>query len=183
MPGVIFCLQSKFLQEASWAQAEACGQLPGPGPRVLLSPSQESQPQASGSERESGTLGLGALSSRTDSTFNWLGTWASHLTSSGFLLPHLPNGSCDSRFNYLPAQTEEESSIPYLAETLHGIMVQSPGFEVGWIWVKSQLCSLVMSPGKFLTLLKLWFYKMEMLRVSSLWWWYQEENEKMHRSP
>lgn len=100
--------------EASWAQAEACGQLPGPGPGVLVSPSQESQPQASGSERESGTLGLGALSSGTDSTFNWLGTWASHLTSSGCLLPHLPNGSCDSCFHYLPAQTEEESSIPTL---------------------------------------------------------------------
>ena len=40
---------------------------------------------------------------------------------------------------------EEESSIPYLAERLHGIIVQSPGFEVGWIWVKSQLCGLVMS--------------------------------------
>ena len=73
--------------EASWAQAKACGQLPGPGPRVLVSPSQESQPQASGSERESGALGLGTLSSGTDSAINWLGTWASHLTSSGSYFP------------------------------------------------------------------------------------------------
>lgn len=34
--------------ELSWAQAETCGRLPGQGPRVLVSPSQESQPQAAG---------------------------------------------------------------------------------------------------------------------------------------
>lgn len=34
--------------EASQVQAEACVQLPGPGPRVLVFPSQESQLQASG---------------------------------------------------------------------------------------------------------------------------------------
>lgn len=38
--------------------------------------------------------------------------------------------------------------------------------------------------GKFLTLFRLWFCTMEVLRVSSLWLrWCQEEKEKVHRSP
>lgn len=60
--------------EASWAQAEACGQCPGHGPRVAMPLSQESPPPAAGSEGERGALGLEALSSRADSATHWLVT-------------------------------------------------------------------------------------------------------------
>lgn len=62
MPGIILCLQSKFLHglEVSWTEAETCGQLTGQAPRVLVSLSQESQLQAKQDKGESGALGLGA---------------------------------------------------------------------------------------------------------------------------
>lgn len=59
--------------------------------------------------------------------------------------------------------------------------VSEPGF-----WDLGQVPALLLAYvtlGKFLNLLKLWFYKAGMLKASTPWSCCQEEKERTHRSP